>query len=246
MFLNQQVITLNNSKFSVFFVKHPPPLRRKKGKKMAEKVCECIEEWKARRKQRNGKKRHYTIQDLNRISLYVNRDEKLKPLEIIAELAYFHGYGTLFCKSAREIEKLSKAVLVIREVLVAITTAKVYSLIKDWLLGLPLKIGIYKWLLGFILVFYAYVEKVLLLTEQLLGSDTLSTVVDTNKEMCAYIRYKYGDGDYKEDEEDFNFDGILKDIIANDVLDISISDLFPFTPSDILDLFPTGDMSKPQ
>lgn len=207
--------------------------------------CACCKK-KERSKDRHKNKKKWTIADLCRIALYVNRDEKLKPLEIIAELSYFFGYGTLFCKSAREIEQLTKFVLVIREVLVAITTAKVYSLIKDWLLGLPLKIGIYKWLLGFILVFYSFVEKIIELIEQLLGNDTLSNVVDINKTMCAYIRNKYGDGDFKEDVPDFDFDGILKDIVANDVLDISIADLFPFTPSDILNLFPTADMKPPQ
>lgn len=59
---------------------------------MAEKVCECIEEWKARRKQRNGKKRKITARDAARLVAYARRDGA-NDVELIKMLFFAFGLG---------------------------------------------------------------------------------------------------------------------------------------------------------
>lgn len=209
---------------------------------MADSVCTTKEKCQCscckKRGNRSKNKRLWTVKDLNRVALYVNRDQKLKPHEIIAEVAYFFGYGTLFCKSANELEKLASFALAVKEVMLAIAGSKLASLLKDWLLGKVLKLGFTKWLIGFALVAITFAEKLIITIEAMLGNDTFTTVVETNKQMCGYIKKTYGDSSYQDENYDFDFDGILKDIVVNDLLDISIDDFFPALD----DLFPTGDM----
>jgi len=164
---------------------------------MAEKVCECIDEYKARRKQRNGKRRHYTIQDLNRISLYVNRDEKMKPLEIIAELAYFHGYGMLFCGSARAIDKANNLFRLFQSIFTTIAGSKLLSMLVAILRGMPVLVGGWLKAIGAVAILsYVFSNKALALIENILQDDTISRVNEINKEACQYLRKKYGDSNY--------------------------------------------------
>lgn len=57
---------------------------------MAEKICECIEEWKARRKSRNGKKRKITARDAARLVAYARRDGA-NDIELLKYLFYAFG-----------------------------------------------------------------------------------------------------------------------------------------------------------
>lgn len=57
---------------------------------MAEKICECIEEWKARRKSRNGKKRKITARDAARFVAYARRDGA-NDIELLKYLFYALG-----------------------------------------------------------------------------------------------------------------------------------------------------------
>jgi hypothetical protein len=175
---------------------------------MAEKVCECIDQYKARRKQRNGKKRHYTIADLNRISLYVNRDEKMQPLYIIAELAHFHGYGYLFCRAAKLIDKAQNALIIFKTIFTALATSKVIAMIIELLkLGslTPLT-----WWLRFIMALFilvsVFANKALALIESILGDDTISKTQTDLKLACAYIRKKYGEDVDAIFDDTFDFD----------------------------------------
>jgi hypothetical protein len=67
-------------------------VRRKKGKKMAEKVCECIDQYKARRKSRNGKKRKWTAKTAATIVAYARRDGA-DDVELLKYLFYAFGLG---------------------------------------------------------------------------------------------------------------------------------------------------------
>jgi hypothetical protein len=192
---------------------------------MAEKVCECIEEYKARRKQRNGKNRHYTIQDLNRISLYVNRDEKMQPLFIIAELAYFHGYGYLFCRAAKLIDKTQNALIIFKTIFTALATSKVIAMIVELLkLGslTPLT-----WWLRFVMALFVLVtvfaNKALALIESILGDDTISKTQTDLKLACAYIRKKYGEDADAIFDDTFEFDLTheLAELAKHEMIDAS-------------------------
>lgn len=59
---------------------------------MAEKVCECIEEYKARRKQRNGKKRKVTARAAATLVAYARRDGA-NDMELLKYLFYAFGLG---------------------------------------------------------------------------------------------------------------------------------------------------------
>lgn len=59
---------------------------------MAEKICECIEEWKARRKSRNGKKRKITARDAARLVAYARRDGA-NDVELLKLLFFAFGLG---------------------------------------------------------------------------------------------------------------------------------------------------------
>lgn len=192
---------------------------------MAEKVCECIDQYKARRKQRNGKNRHYTINDLNRISLYVNRDEKMQPLYIIAELSYFHGYGYLFCRAAKLIDKAQNALLIFKSIFTALATSKVIAMIVEMLkLGslTPLT-----WWLRFVAALFilvmTFADKALALIESILGDDTISKTQTDLKLMCAYIRKKYGEdaGAIFDDTYDFDLTNELLELAKHETIDQS-------------------------
>jgi uncharacterized membrane protein len=60
--------------------------------KMAEKVCECVSEYKARRKQRNGKKKKWTARTAATIVAYARRDGA-DDIELLKYLFYAFGLG---------------------------------------------------------------------------------------------------------------------------------------------------------
>ena len=184
---------------------------------MAEKVCECIEEYKARRKQRNGKNRKWTIAKFNQISLYLNKDQDLQPLYIIAELAYFHGYGYLFCHAAKLIDKAQNALLIFKSIFTALATSKVIAMIVEMLkLGslTPLT-----WWLRFVAALFVLVtvfaDKALGLIEAILGDDTISKTQTDLKLVCAYIRAKYGEDADAIFDDTFDFD------LTNELLELA-------------------------
>lgn len=205
---------------------------------MAEKVCECIDEWKARRKQRNGKKRHYTIKDLNRISLYVNRDEKIEPLFIIAELSYFHGYGTLFCKSVRTIEKLNSVLFMIQSALYPIAISGFIGALVAWLRGLPLlnKIALLKGLAAVLILLTTLAKKTVDIVTRILADDGINTAIAINKAACSYLRTKYGAGVDEALDDEYSFD------MSNEIAEVMLNAMNPLSDFELSDIFPTGDM----
>lgn len=100
---------------------------------MAEKVCDCLAEYKARRKQRNGKKRHYTIKDLMRVSGYVMRDEK--PTRVIAAIMVSTGMDNIFNDATLKIEALMTIAAFIKtSSVIAAAERGFYLLINAWLI----------------------------------------------------------------------------------------------------------------
>lgn len=175
--------------------------------------CSCCK----KRGNRSKFKRLWTIKDLNRVALYVNRDQKMKPLEIIAEVSYFFGYGYLFCQAAKLIDKAQNALLIFKSIFTALATSKVIAMIVEMLkLGslTPLT-----WWLRFVAALFilvmAFADKALALIESILGDDTISKTQTDLKLMCAYIRKKYG--------EDVNaiFDDTYEFDLTNELLELA-------------------------
>lgn len=90
------------------------------------KDCGCYEK---HRKNRSTKRRLFTIKDFLRIAIYVNRDTGIKPLGLIAELAYQFGYGSMFGLASRTLTQSNKTMSQLRQLLSAIAAAKIIKFI---------------------------------------------------------------------------------------------------------------------
>lgn len=188
-------------------------------------ICDCYEK---HRKNRSTKKRGYTIADLNRISVYVNRDEKIQPLFIIAELAYFHGYGTYFCKVYVLIQKLRSAWTFVQPILTTLATAKLLRWLQVIATGGTIATGGF---LSFMLVFsitatlvISFAEKIIGWFEWLLGDATLQQIEQDSKMACQYLRSKYGEsvGEIITENYDFSLTSELADFVMHKDKELSI------------------------
>lgn len=104
-------------------------------------------------------RRKFTIKDFLRISIYVNRDTGIKPLGLIAELAYQFGYGSMFGLAGRTLLNSNKAMSQFRQIMALIAASK---LIKFILMLRYTPIGMLPWfstIISFMLLFLSFVKK---------------------------------------------------------------------------------------
>ena len=99
-------------------------------------TCECYAEEVARRRQRRGKNKNlFTVQKFVKTSDYVMRDQNVTSIQLIAELAYYHGYGYLFCDASKIIDKL-------------LSFFNVLLVVGNWFTGSAFVAALLAWLRG--------------------------------------------------------------------------------------------------
>lgn len=166
---------------------------------MAEKVCGCIEEYKARRKQRNGKNNKWTLSKFRQVAIYVNRDTGVTPLGLIAELAYQFGYGSMFGLASRTLTNSNKAMSQFRQVLAVIASAK---LIQFLLMLRYTPLMMLPWvstIVSFVILFGSFLKKGMKSLDFFTDNEHVKRVADDLMECHNYLMTTYQQTDTQDD-----------------------------------------------
>lgn len=176
--------------------------------------CGCYEK---HRKNRSKKKRHYTIQDFLRISIYVNRDTGITPLGLIAELAFKYGYGGMFGLASRTLTNSNKAMSQFKQVLMAIAGAK---LIQFLLLLRSTPLIMLPWvstILSFVVLFGTFVNKGIKALDYFSDNQHVKNVADDLMYCHNYLMQTYNQTDSQNDYPEQDLYDAIEQFINDEI-----------------------------
>lgn len=184
---------------------------------MVEKVCECVGEYKARRKQRNGKNRKFTIKDFNRITIYVNRDTGVTPLGLIAEIAYQFGYGSMFGLASRTLTNSNKAMSQFRQILMTIAGAK---LIQFLLMLRSTPLIMLPWvstIISFVILFGTFLNRGIKALDFFSDNEHVNRVAADLMESHDYLMTTYGQTDTTADYPEMDLIDAIEEFVNAEI-----------------------------